>query len=242
MNGLAGAVSPEVGEAYGRVVGLVALIGFGCVAFAVLCISLVKASRLRTRGWTITAVLSCIAMFGSLAGAVNLVAKSVAEAARDGGKAIGMPQEISSKDGRVSIKIPGSWGPLPELHPAAIIAVGDKARERYGMVLPTGRASYPGSLDDFDKFLTAGLREALKEAQVSEPETVEIGGYRAIRRTVSGDKGGKMLVYHQVLVETRSTYYQVLLWTGAGREAAAEVDFRNIVGSFAAEAGPAMPE
>ena len=110
------------------------------------------------------------------------------------------------------------------------------------MVLPTGRASYPGSLADFDKFVTEGLKGALKDPKVSEPENVEIGGYKAIRRTVTGTKGDQELAYEQVLVETRSTYYQLLLWTGASQHADAETDFRNIVGSFAAEAGPAMPE
>lgn len=242
MNVLAEAVSPETGEAYGRLVELLVLIGVGCVAFAVACIAVVKASRLRTTGWSITAILSIIALFGSLAGAVNLVAETVGGATRGKGKTMGMPREISSNDGRVSIKIPGSWKSLPELHPAAIIAVGDKTQERYGMVLPTGRASYPGSLEDFDKFVTTGLSEALKEAKVSDAKVEEIGGYRAILRTVSGKKGEHTLIYHQVLVETRSTYYQLLLWTGIEHQASAEVDFRNIVGSFAAEAGPAMPE
>ncbi len=241
MNFLADTVSPEAGEAYGRLLGLVAVIGFGCVAFAVFCISLVKASRHRTRGWTITAFLSCVAMLGSLAGAVSMVAEALAGAAKSG-KSLGMPTEISSSDGRVSVKIPGSWSSLPDLHPAAILAAGSKAQERYAMVLPTGRASYPGSLADFDKFVTEGLKGALKDPKVSEPENVEIGGYKAIRRTVTGTKGDQELAYEQVLVETRSTYYQLLLWTGASQHADAETDFRNIVGSFAAEAGPAMPE
>jgi hypothetical protein len=55
-------------------------------------------------------------------------------------------------------------------------------------------------------------------------------------------KDGHGLAYEQVLVETRSTYYQLLLWTGLSEQSGAQTDFRNIVGSFAAEAGPAMPE
>lgn len=240
MNVLADAVSPEAGEAYGRLLGLVAIIGFGCVAFAVFCISLVKASRHRTRGWTIAAVVSCVAMLGSLVAAVNLVTQAVAGAG--GAKTLEMPQEITSSDGRVSMKIPASWKVMPALHPAAVLAAGDKASGQYAMVLPTGRASFPGSLADFDVFVTEGLRKALKEPSVSDPEEIEIGGYRAIRRGVSGLKGTDQLAYEQVLVETRSTYYHLLLWTGASRRAAAENDFRNITGSFAAEAGPPMPE
>jgi hypothetical protein len=172
MNFLADAVSPEAGEAYGRLLGLVAIIGFGCIAFAVFCIALVKASRHRTRGWTVTAVLSCVAMLGSLAGAVSLVAETVAGVAKGGGESLGMPREITSSDGRVSVKIPPSWSPLPDLHPAAILAAGNKSQERYAMVLPTGRASYPGSLADFDNFVTEGLKRALKEAKASDPENV----------------------------------------------------------------------
>jgi hypothetical protein len=241
MSLLADAVSPEAGEAYGRLLGLVAIIGFGCVAFAVFCIALVKASRHRTRGWTITAILSCVAMLGSLVGAVGVVAETVAGSAKEDG-ALAMPMEVSSSDGRVSLKIPAAWKPMPELHPAAIIAMGDKTKDRYGMVLPTGRASYPGSLEDFDTFVTEGLRRALKDAKISEPEKMEIGGYRAIRRSITGMKDGRGLAYQQVLVETRSTYYQMLLWTKLSHQSAAEIDFKNIVGSFAAEAGPAMPE
>ena len=241
MNFHADAVSPEVGEAYGRLLGLVGIIGFGCVAFAVFCISLVKASRHRTRGWTITAVLSCVAMLGSLAGAVGMVAEAVAGAKR-GGETLGLPREVSSSDGRVSVKIPASWSSLPDLHPAAILGAGDRAEERYAMVLATERTSYPGSLAYFDRFVTEGLKKALKEPEVSEPESVEIGGYKAIRRRITGTKGDRGLAYEQVLVETRSTYYQLLLWTKLARQRDAQTDFGNIVASFAAEAGPAMPE
>jgi hypothetical protein len=242
MNVLADAVSPEAGEAYSRLLGLVAIIGFGCVAFAVFCISLVKASRHRTRGWTIAAVVSSVAMLGSLVAAVDLVTETVAGAGAGGAKTLEMPREITSSDGRVSMKIPASWKVMPDLHPAAVLAAGDKSLGQYGMVLPTGRASFPGSLADFDLFVTEGLKKALKDPSVSDPEEIEIGGYRAIRREVSGLKGTEQLAYEQVLVETRSTYYHLLLWTGASERAAAENDFRNITGSFAAEAGPPMPE
>ncbi len=241
MSFLADAVSPAAGEAYGRLLGLVSIVGVGCVAFAVFCISLVKASRHRTRGWTITAILSCAAMLGSLAAAVSMVAETVAGSSGNL-KPFQRPFEITSRDGAVSLKVPASWSALPDLHPAAVLAAGDKSQEQYAMVLSTGRTSFPGSLGDFDSFVTEGLKKALKETEVSDPESIEIGGYKTIRRSIAGIKGNDKLAYEQVLVETRSAYYQMLLWTEFSHRAAAEKDFRNIIGSFAAEAGPALPE
>ena len=125
---------------------------------------------------------------------------------------------------------------------AAVIAVGDKAHEQYAMVLPTDRASFPTGLADFDVFVSEGLGKALQDSKVSEPQEIHLGGYRAIRRSISGMRGGHRTAYEQVVIETHSTYYQMLLWTIFSHRSAAEREFNDIIASFAAESAPALPE
>ncbi|WP_367870220.1 hypothetical protein [Luteolibacter sp. Populi] len=241
MDLIAAAVSAEAGEAYSRLLGVVVLLGFSFGAMVFFVVSLVKASRQRTRGWMISAAISGLAMLGCLTWAVSLVAETLAGAAKEENLAQ-LPSELSSPDGRVSIKIPGSWTAMPELHPAAIIAAGDKSQEQYAMVLSTDRASFPTSVSDYEVFVAEGLKKALEDSKASEPRTIEVGGYKAIRRSVSGMRGGHRMAYEQVVIETRSTYYQLLMWTVFSHRSVAERDFRDIIASFAAEAGPPLPE
>ncbi|WP_035608357.1 hypothetical protein [Haloferula sp. BvORR071] len=241
MQWIAETVSPEASENYSRLLGVVVLLGFSFCALIFFVVAVVKAARLRTRGWMLSAALSGLAMLGGLTWAVSMVTEAVASAAKTG-KAAALPREVASADGKVSIKIPGSWSEMPELHPAAVIAVGDKMHEQYVMVLPTGRASFPTSLSDFDVFVTEGLGKALQDSKVSEPKTIQVGGYRAIRRSITGVQGGHRTAYEQVVIETHSTYYQMLMWTIFSHRSAAERDFNDIIASFAAESAPALPE
>jgi hypothetical protein len=242
MDLIAETVSARDSDAYSHLLGVVVLLGFSFAALIFFVVALVKASRNRTRGWVITAALSGIAMLGGLTWAVAMVAETVASSAREE-KAAGLPAtELSSPDGKFSIKVPVSWTAMPELHPAAAIAAGDKDHEQYMMVLPTPREKFPASAADFEVFVTEGLKQALEDSKASEPEEIQVGGFKAIRRSISGLKNGNRLAYEQVVVETRNTFYQILLWTVFSHRSVAEQKFRDIVASFAAEAGPPLPE
>lgn len=241
MHFFAETVSAEASDAYSRLLGVVVLLGFSFAALIFFVVALVKASRNRTRGWMLTAALSGLAMLGSLTWAVAMVTEEVAKAANEE-KTTGMPIELSSPDGKVSIKVPGSWSAMPQLHPAAAIAAGDKAREQYLMVLPTPREKFPASVIDFEVFVSGGVKEALKDGTTGEPETIEVGGFKGIRRSITGMSNDNRLAYEQVVIETRNTFYQLLMWTVFSHRSAAEQEFKDIVGSFAAEEGPPIAE
>jgi hypothetical protein len=240
MDLLAATVSAQDSNAYSRLLGVVVLLGFSFAALLFFVVALVKASRNRTRGWVVTAALSGITMLGALTWAVSIVAEGVAEAANEG-KVVGPPMELSSPDGKVSIKVPGSWSPM-QIHPAAAIAAGNKERERYAMVLPTPREKFPASAADFEIFVSEGLKQALEDSKASAPETIEVGGFKGIRRSITGMREGNRMAYEQVVIETRSTYYQLLMWTVFSHRSPAQQEFKDIVSSFAAEAGPPLPE
>lgn len=245
MHLIAETVSAQDRDAYSHLLGVVVLLGFSFAALIFFVVALVKASRNRTRGWVLTAAITGILMLGGLTWAVSLVAEAVASSAKVA-KTTNLPGEVptelSSPDGKVSIKVPGSWTAMPGLHPAAAIAAGDKDHEQYMMVLPTPREKFPASTADFEVFVTEGLKQALEDSKASEPETIEVGGFKAIRREISGLKSGNRLAYEQVIVETRNTFYQILMWTIFSHRSAAEQKFRDIVASFAAEAGPLLKE
>ncbi len=247
MHLIAETVSAQDRDAYSHLLGVVVLLGLSSAALIFFVVALVKVSRERTRGWMLTAALSGVAMLGCLTWAVSMVAETVAagrtKAAQSAARPSEMPSELSSPDGKVSIKVPGSWTAMPGLHPAAVIAAGDKEQEQYMMVLPTLREKFPASTADFEVFVTEGLKQALEDSKASEPETIEVGGFNAIRREISGlQKNGNRLAYEQVVVETRNTFYQVLMWTAFSHRSAAEQKFRDIVASFASEAGPLLKE
>lgn len=234
-------VSAETSDAYGHLLGVVVLLGFSFAALIFFVVALVKASRQRTRGWMLTAAVSGLSMLGALTWAVSIAAEEVAKVAKDE-RTDGLPKELSSPDGKVSIKVPGSWSPMPQLHPAAAIAAGDKGHEQYAMVLPTPREKFPASTADFEVFVTEGLKDALEDSKASEPETIQVGGFKGIRRSITGMRGGNRMAYEQVIIETRSTFFQLLMWTVFSHRSAAEQEFKDIVGSFAAEAAPALEE
>jgi len=242
MHFFAETVSAETSDAYSRLLGVVVLLGFSFAALIFFVVALVKASRNRTRGWVLTAAVSGLAMLGALTWAVAMVTEEVAKKVAKVEETNQLPIELSSPDGKVSIKVPGSWSAMPQLHPAASIAAGDKIREQYAMVVATPREKFPASAIDFEVMVSEGVKGALKDSKDSEPETIEVGGFKGIRRSISGVSGGHRLAYEQVVIETRSTFYQLLMWTVFSHRSAAEQEFNDIVASFAAEAAPLISE
>jgi len=242
MHFFAATSASGAGEAYSRLLGVIVVLGFAFCALIFFVVSLVKASTRRTRGWMISAAISGIVMMGCLAAGVSMITAAVSTAAQVGTGAA-RPKELGSKDGTVSLKVPGTWVAMPELRRDAIIAAGDKASQRYVFVIPTPKSVFPGNLQEFDRFATKGMQEVLEDEKVSDPESLKLGGFDAIRRSISGTTAGRPFTYYeQVLIETRDTYYQLLLWTMFSHSSAAELEFRNISGSFAAEAGPSVEE
>ena len=228
----------ETGQAVGRtlVIAFVAVAFLGGGLFFV--ISMIKAATRKTRGWIISAVVSGVVALGGLFGAVGLAASSLGKAIQSGKSDSERKSKLASDDGRYRIEVPKSWKEMPELNDAAGIVAGNVFREQYVLVIENAKSDFVGDLASFDELTSGGLKENLKDAEVSEPEKRKVGAYPALHRRVVGTTDNIRVVYQITSVESADAFYQVMMWTIPSRESAALPVFREVVDSFSAKAGP----
>jgi len=228
----------EAGQTVGRslAIALVAVALLGGGVFFV--ISIIKASTRKTRGWIISVVVSGLVALCGLLGAVSLAASSLGKAIQSARPANERKSRLASDDGRYRIEVPASWKKMPELNEAAGIIAGHAFREQYVLVIENLKSDFVGNLEEFDQLTSDGLKENLKNPEVSGPENRKVGAYPAFHRRVVGTSDNVRVVYHISSVETADAFYQVMMWTIPPRESLALPVFRGVVDSFSAKAGP----
>ena len=228
----------ETGQAVGRALA----IAFVAVAFLggglFFVISMIKATTRKTRGWIISAVASGVVALCGLLGAVSLAASSLGKAIQSGASEGARKIKLASDDGRYRIEVPKSWKEMPELNEAAGIVAGNVFREQYVLVIENAKSDFVGDLASFDKLTSDGLRENLKDPEISEPEKRKVGAYPALHRRVVGTSDNIRVVYQISSVESADSFYQVMMWTTPTRETGALPVFREVIDSFSTKAGP----
>ena len=233
--------SREAGEALGRMVGMFLVIGLGLGGGIFFIVSLIMACTRKSRGWVICTVVSGIfALFGII-GTVGLVVRSTARGIAKAHDTRKSSPRITSKDGSCSVETPSTWSDIPELHPDAGIACGNKFQEQYLIVLADSKVDFAGDLQAHDRVTVQSMNEAMTGTTIAEPEARVIGGCPALYRRISGTAGNIRVVYHRASVESADSFYQIITWTLASRDAEATPRLLEAIHSFIPKAGAPVP-
>lgn len=145
----------------------------------------------------------------------------------------GKPEKVEFLDQSFSVIKPASWSLRNDLNDVADLQMGNAFKEAYTIVITEDIADFDNiSLEDHSDITRSMIKQGLNNWQESEPEFLDVGGYRALRYQLSGTMDGVKVVYWHVTVETDNHYHQMLLWSLKSKFSKNQSDFDSVIHSF----------
>lgn len=204
---------------------LVLLVGGGGVFFVV---ALVKSFTRKTTGWIVTASILGflgLALLGTmLLGFAVGITKAIKQSDLD--------QVLTSKDGRYSISVPGAWNGNTAPDGVTCLEARSRFPARHVMVIALGKDLVQRPLADYAAISTERITSGTKNGVRSDPESLALGSYPAIRYRVSGNLEDSEVVYHLTFVETPGALCQISCWSLQSDEGIAKPIFEKVAASF----------
>jgi hypothetical protein len=146
---------------------------------------------------------------------------------------------VFADDKSCQIEVPPRWLPHPELKKNAdrvVLRLADPRRNEYLIVTTALKKDYQAALtthDFADLWFEESEKEGkLKDATVSEPVKLEIGGRPAFQYTLSGSTEGKNLGYLVTFVEGPKAFHEIINWTLKSEFAAKQPGFAKVASTF----------
>ena len=145
----------------------------------------------------------------------------------------GKPKKVEFLDQSFAVTMPASWSVRSDLNQVADLQMGNSFKEAYSIIISENKMDFKNiSLEGHSKITRSTIIQALKDSQLSDPEMLDLGGYRAIRYRLVGSMDGLNVVYWHVTIETDDHYHQMLLWSLKSKFSKNEADFDSVIQSF----------
>lgn len=131
----------------------------------------------------------------------------------------GQAKVLTATDGKSQISLPGGWSEDKTLNDDAVIQASSRLSELYVVVIPNDKADFTTdmNLDSLTQLLRKNMSESVAQSESGSPVSTYISGYPARQFEMSGAIEGIKAKYLYTVVETPSTYYQIITWTLASR-------------------------
>jgi hypothetical protein len=143
------------------------------------------------------------------------------------------PKKVEFLDQSFSVIMPASWSLRSDLNDVADLQMGNSFKEAYTIIISENRMNFDDiSMEDHSDITRSMIKQNMKNYQESNPETIETGGYRALRYRLSGSVNGVNIVYWHVTLETENHYHQMLLWSLKSKFSKNEAAFDSVIQSF----------
>jgi hypothetical protein len=122
---------------------------------------------------------------------------------------------VKSQDGQVQLVVPEGWVAENSSNPGAAIEARNDDCDAFVMVLITNRDDPYATLDDYSKTLRDEVLSHLVKSKCSDPEPIEVNGYKAIRYEVHGTSPASKVEfgYFVTIVQMRRHYLEVVSWS-----------------------------
>jgi hypothetical protein len=122
---------------------------------------------------------------------------------------------VKSKDGQVRVVVPEGWVAENSSNPGAAIEARNEDSDAFVMVLIANRDDPYATLDDDAKTLRDEVLSHLVKSKCSDPEPIEINGYKAIRYEIHGTSPASKVQfgYFVTMVRMRRHYLEVVTWS-----------------------------
>ncbi|WP_223068227.1 DcrB-related protein [Paenibacillus caui] len=141
---------------------------------------------------------------------------------------------IEATDGSLRLTVPDGWEKDDTLNRAAALAVSDRSREKYALIIPVSRnaLSKGAALESFKKRFIADTKVALHNFRIVESKDISIGGFPAQTVEFYGTARNVNLHYLAAIMEKDRHFYQIITWSTESRFSDYKDEFLNVVQSF----------
>jgi hypothetical protein len=122
---------------------------------------------------------------------------------------------LKSDDGQVQLSVPDGWLKLKSSTEGAALEARDEDSEAFIMVIVAERNDPYITLDEYGRDLRDQVLSHLVKSKCSQGETLQIGGFKAIRYEIHGIKPDSKLGfgYFVTIIQMRRHYVQVIGWS-----------------------------
>jgi len=122
---------------------------------------------------------------------------------------------VKSQDGQGQLVVPEAWMAENSSNPGAAIEAGNDDADAFVMVMITNRDDPYATLDDYSTPLRDEVLSHLVKSKCSDPEPIEVNGYKAIRYEIHGTSPASKVQfgYFVTIVQMRRHYLEVVAWS-----------------------------
>jgi hypothetical protein len=122
---------------------------------------------------------------------------------------------VKSRDGQVQVVVPDGWLAEKSSNPGAAIEARNDDSDAFVMVLTANRDDPYLALDDYSKTCRDEVLSHLVKSKCSDPESIEVNGYKAIQYEIHGTSPASKVQfgYFVTIVQMRRHYLEVVAWS-----------------------------
>ena len=142
-------------------------------------------------------------------------------------------KEFFSSSKELSILATDLWKTDPTLHEESDLSLYNEAYQSYLIVLTDEKSSFPDdmTIDLYSELTAAAATEELKEASVTESESVKVEGLEGRKFFVEGIIDGTSVTYLFLILENSEKYVQSVLWSFTENIENNEAYYDDLIGS-----------
>ena len=145
-------------------------------------------------------------------------------------------KEIASDDGKIKVRVPGTWTKLPELNKQASLQVGNKSNEVYLIVITDAKTDLNDfTLEKHHDLTRDRMWQKMKNASATQPVSLTIDGHPALQDELTGTEKGTNVVFLHTTVDDGDHFQQILAWTLKSRWQKQNQLLREVTASFRSE-------
>jgi hypothetical protein len=144
------------------------------------------------------------------------------------------PQTIASNDGSCQLTVPGNWSKQTDLNKEATLQVANPREEVYAIIIRENKSEFPAgtTIDTVTRLAGDNLRKTLTNPEVSSVSSMTVGGFPAKQFDAGGTVSGLKAKYLYAVVESPTSYYQIMTWTLADRYDKNKAKLQDVINSF----------
>lgn len=137
-----------------------------------------------------------------------------------------------------AITLPADMQAVANLHEYASLQQADSTKPLYVVVIDESKAEMQKHELDYDlsiyfnNLVAVKFIEALPGVTIAPPVKIKINGADALVSGITGTTASGEVYYKVAVIETPSSFYQVLIWTTASQKNEMEKEMDKIIHSF----------
>lgn len=122
---------------------------------------------------------------------------------------------FKSDDGKVQLVMPTGWVQQTSSNPSAALEARNEDYDAYVLIIIADRADPYLTLNDYASGRRDDVLSHLVKSKSSDPESLEIGGYKAVRFEIHGTRADSKLEfgYFLTIIQMRRHYVEVISWS-----------------------------